>query len=112
MPKYEYTCSQCDSHIVLTRHMPERNDPVTCTCGAEAKRIFSRPALICNPAHLSDANKFAFGRSETERLETMHAHDRAYEANWKDKDVPDRVTPSSAPKSLVETYHDLYPGAS
>jgi putative FmdB family regulatory protein len=47
MPLYEYSCPSCGSTFDALRKFDEREQPVACVqCGADAQRLFSRPAIL------------------------------------------------------------------
>lgn len=45
MPTYEYRCKECNAMFVMSREVDERDEPVSCGCGWEARRVYSPPAI-------------------------------------------------------------------
>lgn len=73
--------------------------PAICPkCGEQAPFAFTATfQLITQPEALKDENKHALGFSETDKLATMKADDRAYERNWEGAETGvTRVTPQDA----------------
>ena len=53
MPVYEYRCATCRALTTAVRTLADSSEPVRCeACGAEARRILSRPSV-----HHSKASK-------------------------------------------------------
>jgi putative FmdB family regulatory protein len=45
MPTYEYRCSKCNAHLILSRNVSDRDIEVDCDCGHTFARIFTPPAI-------------------------------------------------------------------
>ena len=46
LPNYEYRCNKCQSSIVFSRSVEDRDEPVKCvTCGLESTRIYNAPGV-------------------------------------------------------------------
>lgn len=46
MPTYEYRCNKCETSIVFSRSIGERDEPVKCiTCGLESTRVYNAPGI-------------------------------------------------------------------
>ena len=46
LPNYEYRCNKCQSNVVFSRSVEDRDEPVKCvTCGLESTRIYNAPGV-------------------------------------------------------------------
>lgn len=83
MPRYLFRCETCQAEETVERPMRRATDPMPClTCNAPMGRIFTAPQLNTDPFHLQDENKFAFGKSETERVENYKKWDAVHAKNF------------------------------
>lgn len=87
---YEYECTECDLSVEKIRKMSEREDPVTCTCGAEMLPIITGGAgfsihgagvASVGYKHNGPNKKFKRGRP----VGPMDSRSKSFEKNQDDK---------------------------
>lgn len=109
---YEYECDVCGLRVVLNKSVEERNVfPDCCNCSKPMARVYSIPHIVPNQVADLPENKYAFGFSERDRLETLKRGDKEYEEQIKRAEYRIKYEGSFAPEreltpleSLVQEY--------
>lgn len=105
MPTYQFTCKDCHATTKARRTFATCSEPLACICGGTSLRVFSASfGIIGDPVAYQDANRYAYGRDDTERRANMKAEDVRYEASWEGKSI-DKPKPKP---TLKEMYHEMH----
>ena len=83
---YEYDCTECELSVEKIRKVSEREDPVTCTCGAEMLPLISggagfsiRGEGVASVGYKHHGPKMKYKRGRP--VGPLHSKSKAYEKN-------------------------------